>query len=80
MIRLNDILESYPDEEFLKADGFDDAIIGIDAMSNRLVYSVEAATEMLMMQGMMRDDALEHIFHKIIKSDSKSPIWINVTV
>ena len=47
MIKLNDILGSYPEEEFLKADGFDGAIVGIEANSLRLVYSVEIAVEML---------------------------------
>ena len=28
---LESILESYQDEEFLKADGLDEAIIGVDA-------------------------------------------------
>ena len=33
MSKLDNILEVYPDEELLKADGFDDAIIGLEANS-----------------------------------------------
>lgn len=37
---IENILEKYPDESFLKADGFDEALIGVDLKSMRLVYSV----------------------------------------
>lgn len=82
MIRLNDIIESYPDEEFIKADGFDDAIIGIEANSLRLVYSVESAVEILMSkEGMSEDDALEYLYFNTITAyvGEKTPIWVNVT-
>ena len=45
---LNTILENYPDEDFLKADGFDDAVIGVDYHSHRLIYSVSKCLEILM--------------------------------
>lgn len=80
MIKLNDILESYPEEEFLKADGFDDAIVGIEANSLRLVYSVELAVECLMREeNMSREDALEYLYYNTITAyvGDKTPIWIN---
>jgi len=36
---LNEILDHYADENFLTADGFDDAVIGVDAKSLRLILS-----------------------------------------
>lgn len=36
---LQEIIERFDDLEFLKADGFDDAIIGVDSNSKRLIYS-----------------------------------------
>ncbi len=36
---LDSIVEYHEDEEILKADGFDDAVIGIDLGTMRLVYS-----------------------------------------
>ena len=36
---LDKILEWFPEEEILKADGFDEAIIGIDIDTIRLIYS-----------------------------------------
>ena len=38
---LDSILEYYPEDEILKADGFDDAILGYDESSGRLIYSVQ---------------------------------------
>ena len=38
---LQEIIDSYPDEKILIADGFDDAIIGIEIPSMRLIYSVK---------------------------------------
>ena len=38
---LEEILYNYPDDEILKIDGFDDAVIGIDDKSLRLIYSVK---------------------------------------
>ena len=35
------IIEEYSEDSFLKADGFDDAIIGIDWNNMRLIYSVK---------------------------------------
>ena len=37
---LEKIIEKYPETDFLKADGFDDAIIGVDNESLRLIYSI----------------------------------------
>lgn len=35
---LNDILDMFPDETFLKADGFDDCILGVDENTMNLVF------------------------------------------
>ena len=37
---IKEIIELYGDYEFLMADGFDEAIIGIDESTMRLIYSV----------------------------------------
>lgn len=44
---LEKILEWFPEEEILKADGYDDAIIGIDDSSMRLIYSVSKCIQIL---------------------------------
>ena len=53
------ILEWFPEDEILKADGFDDAIIGIDDSSMRLIYSVSKCIEILS-QDMDEEDAVEY--------------------
>ena len=51
---LEEILECYPDETFLKADGFDDAVIGVEIGDPmRLVYSVKLVIETLITEDEM---------------------------
>lgn len=74
---LDKILEWFPEEEILKADGFDDAIIGIEDDSMRLIYSVSKCIEILVAQGMSDEDAVEY-FHfntKCAWVGDKTPIW-----
>ena len=57
---LNRICDNYPEVCFLKADGFDSAIIGVDVTSMRLIYSVQACIKVLMYRDKMsRDEAME---------------------
>jgi hypothetical protein len=71
------IIEQYQDEEILKADGFDDAVIGIDTNSTRLIYSVEKCIEILMKQGMDITEAMEYFDYNVSGSyvGEKTPIW-----
>lgn len=74
---LDKILEWFPEEEILKADGFDDAIIGIEDDSMRLIYSISKCIEILVAQGMPEEDAVEY-FHfntKCAWVGDKTPIW-----
>jgi len=47
MTILEQIIENYPDEEILKADGYDAAVIGIDTDTMRLIYSVKKTIEIV---------------------------------
>ena len=74
---LDKILEWFPEEEILKADGFDDAILGIEDTSMRLIYSVSKCIEILIAGGMTDEDAVEY-FHFNVKDawvGDKTPIW-----
>jgi len=70
------IIEHYPDEEFLKADGFDEAIIGVEENEMRLIYSVSKCLEILE-QHMTELDAMEYFTFNISGSyvGDKTPIW-----
>jgi chorismate mutase len=73
---LAQILEHFPEEELLKANGFDDAIIGVDQQSMRLIYSVKKCLRILMKE-MNYDDAVEYFHFNVSGSHmgGKTPIW-----
>jgi len=73
---LEEIIENYYEEEFLKADGFDEAIIGVDEGTMRLIYSVSKCIKILM-QDMSEEDALEHFSYNVSGAyvGEKTPIW-----
>ena len=74
---LEKILEQHEDEEILIADGFDDAVIGIEENSMRLIYSVEKCINILMEQGMDMTEAVEYFEFNVSGSyvGEKTPIW-----
>jgi len=74
---LEKIFDMYPDEEFLKADGFDEAIIGVDVNELRLVYSVSKCLEILA-DDMTFEEALEYFEYNVSSSymGKKTPIWV----
>lgn len=75
---LEQILEYYQEEEFLKADGFDDAIIGVDEKSMRLIYSVTKCLEILIVNDEMSvEEAIEYFDFNVRGAymGDKTPIW-----
>jgi hypothetical protein len=70
------IIEQYYDEGILKADGFDDAVIGIDENDMRLIYSVSKCHKILE-QEMNESDAMEYFTFNVIGAyvGKKTPIW-----
>jgi len=77
---LDQIIESYPDEELLIADGFDKAIIGVDEKSMRLIYSVSKCLEIIIIDsqsGMSYEEAIEYFEFNVSGSymGEKTPIW-----
>ena len=76
---LEDIIERYPDIEILKADGFDDAVIGIEERSGRLVYDVNLMISILIVdEGMSEEDAIEYLDYNVIGAyvGEQTPIYI----
>jgi len=73
---LQDIVDTYRDEEILKADGFDDAVIGIEESSMRLIYSVEKCITILMKE-MSFEDAFDYFNYNVLGAwvGDKTPIW-----
>ena len=75
---LERIIENFPDENILKADGFDEAVIGYD-INLRLVYSITKCIEILVSEGMSEEEAWEHFDYNVSGSyvGEKTPIWCN---
>lgn len=74
---LQEIIDSYPDEQILIADGFDDAVIGIEIPSMRLIYSVQKCIEILMEDDMDELDAIEYFEFNVSGAyvGEQTPIW-----
>lgn len=64
------------DEEVLSADGFDDAIIGIDLNEYRLIYSVSKCIKILC-EDMSYEDAVEYFEFNVSGAyvGEHTPIW-----
>ena len=59
---LEEIIEMFPEEEFLTADGFDGAIVGVEPNSMRLVYDRDKMIGILMTDEEMEEiDAIEYL-------------------
>lgn len=80
MNKLEKILACYEDEEFYTADGFDDAVIGVDDVDMRLVYSITKCVDILVKtHGMKLDEAIEYFNFNVTNAyiGDKTPIWVN---
>jgi microsomal dipeptidase-like Zn-dependent dipeptidase len=80
MTKLDEIIEQYPDFEFLKADGFDDCVIGYEYNwdgNMRLIYSIKGIIDKLIEQGMSDEDAIEYFEFNMRGAyiGEKTPIW-----
>ncbi len=73
---LESVLEKYPDEEFLIADGFNGAILGVDEKSMRLIYSTTKCIEILM-EDMSEEEAFEYFYYNVSGAymGEKTPIF-----
>jgi len=74
---LKNIIEQYNEETFLKADGFDDAIIGLDEIGMRLIYSVTKCLEIISKHNISPEDAAEYFTYNVCSAyvGEKTPIW-----
>lgn len=66
--KIDQIIEEYPDESFVIADGFDDAIIGVDEDKLKIVYDIDRIIDILIEDGMNYDDAIEFYQYNIVGS------------
>lgn len=75
---INKIAEIYNENEFIKFDGFDNAIIGIDDINMKLIYSTSKCIEILIIKmGFNEDEAIDYFYYnlKSIYFGDKTPIF-----
>lgn len=63
---LEKLIEQNPHLEFLKADGFDNCVIGYEIETNRLIYDVDKMIEKLQDDIPNRDTALEYLEYNVL--------------
>ncbi len=76
------ILEAYPEDEFLFALGLDDAIIGVEQFSMKIVYSESECIRIYQEQGMSFEEAVD-FFEFNVKSaymGDMTPIFVDDTM
>ena len=59
MNKIDSIIDYYPDDTFLKADGFDDALLGV--WDNKLAYSQARMVDICIAEGMTYEEAIEYL-------------------
>jgi hypothetical protein len=78
---LEEIIEMFPEEEFLTADGFDSAIVGVEPNSMRLVYDRDKMIGILITDEEMEEiDAIEYLEYNTWNAyvGEKTPIFIEI--
>jgi hypothetical protein len=78
---LSKILNAYPEHEFVRADGFNEAVIGVDLETGRLIYSISKCIDVLVyVDNMAFEDAIDY-FEEHVRSafedNEDGPIWAN---
>ena len=73
---IDKITDWFSEEEFLKAEGFDEAIIGVEENEMRLIYSVSKCLKILE-ENMSEHYAMEFFLFKVSGAyvGEKTPIW-----
>jgi hypothetical protein len=78
MRTLKDLYDMYPEENFLKMDGFDEAVLGVEDRTMRLVYSKSKIMRQLI-KSMDYETAMEHFDYNIAGTwvGEQTPIIVN---
>ena len=72
------ILENWTEEQFTIADGFDEAVIGVDVSNERIIYSVKRVIDILMdRDGMDEQEAIDWYEYNMQSTyvGEHTPIW-----
>ena len=66
--------------KYLVADGFDDAIIGIDMVSEKVIYDKYKMCEILVKEGLTYEEAIEFLAYNVFGTyvGEHTPIYVDV--
>jgi len=78
-ISLEDVLDMFPEEDIIKADGFDDCIVGVESSSHTLlVYSTQLILEKLVKDDEMTwEEAIEFFDYNIQGSKGEGVSYLH---
>jgi hypothetical protein len=79
MTKRDQLLAFVPDDTLLFADGFDDAILGLDTLSLRVVYSKQQMIQILIDEDMTPEDAIEFLEYNTWNTyvGEQTPIYVD---
>ena len=79
MSNIEKIHDQFPELEVLQADGFDDAIIGLEPLSGKLIYDISKMVEVLLEEGLSHEDAIEHLDFNVLDAyvGENTPLYIH---
>jgi len=61
---LNEIIERYEENVFIKFDGFDEAIIGVQESQMNLIYSYKCIE--ILSKSMCEEEAVEYFYFNVV--------------
>lgn len=72
------LTQYYPDEEFLLADGLEEAFVGVDDETKRTIYDTDKCLDIYIEAGMSYEDALEYFEFNVLGCylGDKTPIFL----
>lgn len=78
MSNLDKLHEMYPELDLFKADGFDDAIIGLEPLSGKVIYDIDLMVSVLMEEGLDNVEAIEYLDYNVLNAyvGEQTPIYI----
>lgn len=78
MRTLSELYDLYPEENFLRMEGFDNAVLGVEDRTMRLVYSKSKIIKQLL-RDMDYETAMEHFDYNIAGAwvGEQTPIIVN---
>ena len=79
MSNIEKIHDLFPELEVLQADGFDDAIIGLEPLSGKLIYDISKMIDVLLEEGLSHEDAIEYLDFNVLNAyvGENTPLYIH---